>query len=456
MQPTAVGTGKRYLAEELLGEDALGTVWRGVDGRSGAAVTVRLLDERLTSDPTRLHRATAQLRRLQWRASNPHLAPVLDHDLRAQAPRPLFVVFDADGETLAHRLELGETLTPEAVLHVVAAVADGLAFAHAAWIFHGALTTSSVLVDAAGGVKVIDTGLGELLGEAGDGRGAVKDASLIDQGAIDVLALATVFERLLAPDPAAEVSESDAPRTWGAEVPAAIGLLLRRALSGHHRMRPDMAQLAAGLAAARSRAPAVGSPVSWQPRPMEPAPADEPVAPEARTASGPVAAPVRPGSDAEPRPRKVEPPPAGARVAPMPAPPMPAPPVMAPPRPPRRGRIVVALVSLVVLATVVVGLAVLRSADETPDAPTVPTPTPTVDAPTASPTVVVQRATVPDVLGEELESATLLIEQAGLLVGVVTTVPGSADVVVRTDPTPGEAVAAGTAVDLFVGNGVGG
>jgi hypothetical protein len=133
-----------------------------------------------------------------------------------------------------------------------------------------------------------------------------------------------------------------------------------------------------------------------------------------------------------------------------------SPPVTAPPRPPRRGRIVVALVSLVVLATVVVGLAVLRSADETPDAPTVPTPTPTVDAPTASPTVVVQRATVPDVLGEELESATLLIEQAGLLVGVVTTVPGSADVVVRTDPTPGEAVAAGTAVDLFVGNGVGG
>jgi beta-lactam-binding protein with PASTA domain len=40
------------------------------------------------------------------------------------------------------------------------------------------------------------------------------------------------------------------------------------------------------------------------------------------------------------------------------------------------------------------------------------------------------------------------------VVGVVTTVPGGEGVVVRTDPTPGEAVAAGTAVDLFVGNGV--
>jgi hypothetical protein len=344
-------------------------------------------------------------------------------------------------------------------MHVIAAIADGLAFAHAAWIFHGSLTTSSVILDAAGGVKVIDTGLGELLGEAGDGRRAVKDPSLIDQGAIDVLALATVFDRLLTPDPAAaEMTESDAPRSWEAEVPAAIGLLLRRALSDHHRMRPDMAQLAAALAPARSRPPASGSRVSWQPRPMEPAPADEavtePVAPEATTASGPVAAAVPPGPAAEPIPRKVQPRSAGAPDAPMPDGPMPAAPMPAPTRPPRRGRLVVTLVSLVVLATVVVGLAVLRSVDETPDAPTVPSPTPTVDAPTASPTVVVQRATVPDVLGEEVESATLLIEQAGLVVGVVTTVPGSDGIVVRTDPTPGEAVAAGTAVDLFVGNGV--
>ena len=56
-------------------------------------------------------------------------------------------------------------------------------------------------------------------------------------------------------------------------------------------------------------------------------------------------------------------------------------------------------------------------------------------------------------LSVRVERATELLQQAGLVVGSVTTVPGRAWVVVRTEPTQGEAVAAGTAVDLFVGNG---
>ena len=56
-------------------------------------------------------------------------------------------------------------------------------------------------------------------------------------------------------------------------------------------------------------------------------------------------------------------------------------------------------------------------------------------------------------LGVRVETATELLQQAGLVLGSVTTVPGRAGVVLRTEPTQGEAVPAGTVVDLFVGNG---
>jgi hypothetical protein len=65
-------------------------------------------------------------------------------------------------------------------------------------------------------------------------------------------------------------------------------------------------------------------------------------------------------------------------------------------------------------------------------------------------------ATVPDALGLPLDEATALLESAGLVVGTVTSVPGDDGVVVRSDPTPGEAVVAGTEVDLFVGDGTAG
>jgi beta-lactam-binding protein with PASTA domain len=97
----------------------------------------------------------------------------------------------------------------------------------------------------------------------------------------------------------------------------------------------------------------------------------------------------------------------------------------------------------------------LRAADGDRDRPTRTfSASPSIAASaTPSPTPVIARATVPGVLGVRVERATEQLQEAGLIVGSVTTVPGKAGVVVRTEPTQGEAVASGTAVDLFVGNG---
>jgi hypothetical protein len=103
-----------------------------------------------------------------------------------------------------------------------------------------------------------------------------------------------------------------------------------------------------------------------------------------------------------------------------------------------------------VLGVLVGGIFAFRATDAEvrPQGPATVTATPTTSL-----TPPLQPTTVPVLLGQSVEIATELLEQAGLLVGSVTAVSGEARLVVRTEPTQGEAVMAGTAVDLFVGNG---
>lgn len=139
-------------------------------------------------------------------------------------------------------------------------------------------------------------------------------------------------------------------------------------------------------------------------------------------------------------------------VAPAERPAEPVPQAMRAPRT-HRPRLRLALGACLVLGVLIGGLYVLPATD----VEVVPVgPTTTTATPPATPSITpppLQRATVPGLLGQRVEIATELLEQADLVVGSVTPVPGEAGSVVRSEPTQGEAVRAGTAVDLFVGNG---
>lgn len=248
MRPSVIGPGQRYRPSELLSEDQLGTLWRGTDVRSGSVVTVRFLDERLTSDPYAMHQATTRLRWAQWGA-NPHLARVLAHNLGTPEDRPAFVVSEASGgQTLKRHLARGEAFSVRRALGVIAAVADGLASAHEAWVYHGALTSASILMDDNFVAKVTDIGLGELLDDGNERGRSVLPSSLNDRGAADVLAVAVLFEQLLSGGPGREAGiRVDTADGW-AMIPDELGDLVRRALSPHPLHRPSMAELATALA----------------------------------------------------------------------------------------------------------------------------------------------------------------------------------------------------------------
>jgi beta-lactam-binding protein with PASTA domain len=60
-------------------------------------------------------------------------------------------------------------------------------------------------------------------------------------------------------------------------------------------------------------------------------------------------------------------------------------------------------------------------------------------------------ATVPDVTGKTIPTAVTRIHEANLEVGDIVPIAGTPGRVVRTDPTPGEAVTAGTHVTIYIG-----
>lgn len=492
MSMTITGPVQRYQPSELLSEDVLGTLWRGRDVRSGSPVTIRLLEERLTSDPRAVHRATAQLRWAQWEAGNPHLARVLDLGLRLEE-QPAFVVSEGSaGGTLMQHLMRGESLTVRRAVQVVAAVADGLSSAHASWVYHGALTPASILLDDDVVAKVTDIGFRELLDAREDLGPSARASSLNDRGTTDVLAVARLFEQLLSGGSVRAGVGSDRARAWEHEIPAELGDLIRRALSPHRFHRPGMADLAAALAPAVQAAE--GTPMRIPPSERERPERVEPVrlaervepvrptdAPRREPAGRPnVDVPIPLAPLRVPTGEILAPPPQGDRpaaaagseggiaedvtlpapskptsgmpsVAPAERPAEPVPQAMRAPRT-HRPRLRLALGACLVLGVLIGGRYVLPATDleVEPVGPTTITATPSA---TPSITPPLQRATVPGLLGQRVEIATELLEQADLVVGSVTPVPGEAGSVVRTEPTQGEAVRAGTAVDLFVGNG---
>jgi serine/threonine-protein kinase len=274
------------------------------------------------------------------------------------------------------------------------------------------------------------------------------------------------------------------------DVPPDVQALMRRARSPHLLQRPRMAELAATLAPALEAVPEVGSGTFGVTRPDVAAgpgsvPVMLPTGPRHATQERP--APPRPDDRAVAAAAVAEPPSLEARPSgPSTDAPQPAEDALlaatatAPATrasPPRWRGPVLAVATVILLAMLGVGVylgvdALRQPSSAPPQASLTPfpssspsavaSPTPSavasatpsgIPSATVSTTPSIVPATVPDVIGLSVERATERLEGAGFVVGTITSVPGPADTVVSSDPTPGEAVVSGTVVDLSVGDG---
>jgi tetratricopeptide (TPR) repeat protein/TolB-like protein len=138
-----------------LGAGGMGEVYRASDTRLGREIAIKVLPADLAADPERLKRFAREAQALA-ELSHPNILAIHEFDREGDTS---FVVTELlVGETLRERGD-GGRLTWRRAAEIGAAIADGLAAAHARRIVHRDLKPENVFLTADGVVKILDFGL---------------------------------------------------------------------------------------------------------------------------------------------------------------------------------------------------------------------------------------------------------------------------------------------------------
>jgi serine/threonine-protein kinase len=159
----------------------MGEVYRARDTRLKREVAVKVLSERLASTPDALQRFEREARAVAA-LSHPNILAI--HDIGNQHGTCFAVTELLDGETLRRRLARAPIPWRKAV-EIGAAIADGLAAAHAKGVVHRDLKPENVFLTSDGHVKILDFGLARIDPPAGLQKDQTELASTIlgDPGA---------------------------------------------------------------------------------------------------------------------------------------------------------------------------------------------------------------------------------------------------------------------------------
>jgi eukaryotic-like serine/threonine-protein kinase len=142
-----------------LGAGGMGEVYRARDTRLGREVAVKVLPELFAQDPGRLARFEGEARAVAA-LSHPNILAI--HDYGTHGTVTYAVMELLEGQTLGGRLTQGPLPWREAV-EIGAAIAEGLAAAHAKGIVHRDLKPDNLFLTADGRLKILDFGLARIM-----------------------------------------------------------------------------------------------------------------------------------------------------------------------------------------------------------------------------------------------------------------------------------------------------
>jgi serine/threonine protein kinase len=244
-----------------LGAGGMGEVYRARDTRLGREVAVKILLEPYINDPVLLARFEREARAVAA-LSHPNILSI--HDYGTDGAITYAVTELLEGATLRVRLAKGPLPWREAV-EVGAAIADGLAAAHAQGIVHRDLKPENLFVTSDGRVKILDFGLarvqpppntqdetdpyvpaqtnpGTVMGTVGymspeqvRGQAAEAASDLFSVGCVlyEMLAARRAFQRETAAETMTAILHDEPPSWWdsGDQVPPELDRLVRQCLA---------------------------------------------------------------------------------------------------------------------------------------------------------------------------------------------------------------------------------
>ena len=149
----------KYHIIELVGEGAMGVVYRAVDSILDRTVAVKVMNESIARQEDLRKRF---LHEAQAAASLQHPNVVSIYDL-GEVDGHMFIAMEfVDGVDLEKLLELGEPLSLQARLDIVIDVLTGLTFAHKRGIVHRDIKPANIRVTEDGRAKIMDFGVAHL------------------------------------------------------------------------------------------------------------------------------------------------------------------------------------------------------------------------------------------------------------------------------------------------------
>src|SRR2546422_859672 len=159
----------KFELHEIIGEGAMGAVWRAYDSVIRRFVALKLLSPAGHSADAR----DRFMREARAAGALQHPNIVTVYDL-GESDEQLFIAMElVDGRDLSSLIAVSEPLALERKLDIVIEVLQGLSYAHERGVIHRDVKPSNVRIASDGSVKIMDFGIARLQSADVTGSGAI-------------------------------------------------------------------------------------------------------------------------------------------------------------------------------------------------------------------------------------------------------------------------------------------
>ncbi|MFN8233656.1 MAG: Stk1 family PASTA domain-containing Ser/Thr kinase [Actinomycetota bacterium] len=244
--------GGRYRLEARIGSGGMAEVHRGFDTTLNRTVAVKVLLPQFARDASFVERFRREAQAAA-RLNQPNIVGV--YDSGADGETQYIVMEFIEGRTLADFLSGGGSLTPMQAVEVAEKICDALSYAHARGVIHRDIKPANIMVTRSGEVKVMDFGIARIVAgpeTAPQTSAVLGTAAYISpeqaqghgvDGRTDIYSLGAVLYEMLAKRPPfvgdspvsvayKQVNETpEPPSTHNPDVPPRLDAVVMRALA---------------------------------------------------------------------------------------------------------------------------------------------------------------------------------------------------------------------------------